>query len=155
MERIYPALEMLFSKIDQDSGTFEFDFSEYYEPEMGKNLQKQIISFSGLRSADDLPNFKLSTNIIEKQFADERHRIVNIDPGYLAAARIVLATTKDYDHRIYLGRGIFGDVHLRFRKGHFKPNDWTYPDYREQKILDFFEHLRTVYLQQLKEWKQI
>ena len=150
---IYDDLEKLFSPIDSKSEIFNFDrFTSYYQTEMGKGLQKQIVSFLTLMPAEKLPAIKTSTNEIEKKYISEGKRTVNIDPGYLTTARMVLATTKDYDHRIYLGMGIFGDIHYRFRKGHFQNNDWTYPDYQQDEIRQYFEKLRTVYLGRLKTW---
>ena len=119
---------------------------------MGKFLQKQIISFTALLPAEKLPALKISTNEVEENFLSNGKRTINIDPGYVTAGRMVLATTKDYDHRIYLGMGIFGDVHYRFRDGHFRINEWTYPDYQQENILHYFESLRTLYMEQLKNW---
>ncbi len=153
-EEIIHKLEALLSPADSRSALFAFsDFTDYYSPEMGSGLQKQFVSFTELKPAEYLPDLKIAANSIETDFAGENGRTVNIDPGYLCAAKIVLATTKDYDHRIYLNRGIFGDVHLRFRKGHFQLNDWTYPDYRRPETIDYFEALRNIYLDALKDWK--
>jgi hypothetical protein len=148
---LYGDLEKLFSTIDTKSEMFDFDrFTSYYQSEMGKSLQKRIISFETLLPAEQLPVIKTATNEIEENFLSGGKRTVNIDPGYLTAARMVLATTKDFDHRIYLGMGIFGDVHYRYRNGHFRINEWTYPDYQQEKIIHYFEELRTLYMEQLK-----
>ncbi|HNY92028.1 MAG TPA: DUF4416 family protein, partial [bacterium] len=77
-------------------------------------------------------------------------RRVNLDPGYSEAAKLVLATTKNFGHRIYLGQGIYGDVQLFWRKGRFQSNPWTYPDYLEAKSLEFFSALRQDYLKEGK-----
>ncbi len=77
-------------------------------------------------------------------------RKVNIDPGYLAAAKFVLATGKDYSHRIYLRQGIYGDLTLIFKRGSFQPLSWTYPDYGSPPLLDLINLLRRKYLWQLK-----
>lgn len=152
VREVLQALEDLFSPLDLRSDVFSFSYTDYYEPEMGAGLSKQFFSFQRLSPAESLPDFKIATNTIENRFAREGRRRVNIDPGYVCAAKVVLATTKDYDHRLYLGRGIFGDVHLRFRKGKFRINEWTYPDYRQEVVIGFFEQLRRRYLQQLQEW---
>ncbi len=151
-EEIIRRLEKLLSPIDSRSGEYAFDFTRYYEAEMGANLRKQMFSFRELIPAEQLPDIKIATNLIEEEFFEADRRRVNIDPGYICAAKLVLATTKDYDHRIYLGRGIFGDVHLCFRKGHFRTNRWTYPDYQQPEILAFFENVRKIYLEQLRDW---
>jgi len=77
-------------------------------------------------------------------------RIVNIDPGYVNAAKLVLATTKDCSHRIYIGSGIYGDVELIYKCGSFGCLDWTYLDYRTSQAIDFFNEVRSAYLAQLK-----
>lgn len=153
LEDILIKLEDVFSPIENKSSRFQFDkFTTYYQPEMGYPLQKLIISFTRLLSAEELPALKIATNEIEKIYLKNKKRMVNIDPGYVCAAKMVLATTKDYDHRIYLGRGIFGDIHYRFRKGRFQFNEWTYPDYQQEEIRLYFENLRNTYLDQLKTW---
>lgn len=152
LEEIFHRLETLFSEIDLRSEVYPFDFSEYYTDEMGTNLTKQMVAFRRLLPAESLPDFKMATNTIEADYSLNHNRRVNIDPGYICAAKLVLATTKDYDHRVYLGRGIFGDVHLRYRKKQFRVNEWTYPDYRQDHILEFFETVRETYLKQLAEW---
>ena len=152
-EEIIRRLEKLLSPADYYSEEYAFNFTSYYEKEMGKELQKQMFSFQELVPAELLPDLKIATNLMEEKFHLRNQRRVNIDPGYICAAKLVLATTKDYDHRIYLGRGIFGDVHLCFRKGHFQINRWTYPDYQQPEILSFFENVRKIYLEQLRDWE--
>lgn len=153
LEKIESELEKRLSPIDSVSNTYLFEkFTIYYCEEMGSNLHKKIVSFQELQPADSLPEIKIATNRIEKEYQKNQKRTVNIDPGYICAAKVVLATTKDYDHRIYLQQGIFGDVHLRFRQGHFQTNEWTYPDYHQREILDYFEGLRQIYLKQLQNW---
>lgn len=150
---IFDKLQNIFSEIDTHSPVFIFDdFTNYYEREMGSNLKKQLFSFLELRPAEHLPDIKVATNEIEESFRTNHGRSVNIDPGYVNDAKMILATTKDYDHRIYLNRGIFGDIHLRYRRGQFRVNDWTYPDYRQKEILTYFERLRKIYLEQIMEW---
>jgi hypothetical protein len=146
-------LREVLSEIQDSSAQYNFDeFTHYYESEMGKGLNKKMIAFSRLGPAEILPDIKIATNLVEAEYLQDGRRQVNIDPGYVTAAKMVLATTKDYDHRLYLGRGIFGDVHYRFRRGHFQMMEWTYPDYRQPAIVEFFEQLRNRYMSQLKDW---
>ncbi|GAB4334821.1 MAG: DUF4416 family protein [Calditrichia bacterium] len=152
LETALKELEKLISRVQQKSEIFEFDFTTYYEPEMGSGLLKQMLGFEGLFPVEILPDIKVATNELELKLSRQAARKINLDPGYLTAAKLVLATTKDYDHRLYLGRGIFGDVHLRFRQKHFLPNEWTYPDYRQPEILRFFEEVRAQYMQELAEF---
>ena len=92
---------------------------------------------------------KIQTNKIEEKYSENNKRRINIDPGYVTQAKLVLATTKNYSHRIHLAKGIFGDVHLTVYKGKFKPNPWTYPDYKEKFVLEFFDNVRKIYLESL------
>ncbi len=150
-EKVQVQLENLLSPIDLMMDWFPFHYTDYYTPEMGSGLQKRMVAFQQLRPAEDLPEIKLATNLIEETLSGSPQRRVNLDPGYVTAARLVLATTKDYSHRLYLGKGIFGDVHLRYRHKRFEPMEWTYPDYREPFVIQFFEEVRIKYLRQLGE----
>ncbi len=142
-------LEKLYSPIDRAMEWYEFHHTDYYLPEMGSNLKKRMVSFGKLIRAEDLPGIKLAANELEQDFSRAGKRQINIDPGYICVAKLVLATTKDFSHRIYLDSGIFADLHLKFQKGHFRPQEWTYPDYREAEVLRFFEEVREAYLAQL------
>ena len=140
-----------YGPVDFLSEPLPFNFTDYYEPEMGQGLWRRMASFEPLISPDQLPGVKLWTNGLEAQLLDERRgRKVNIDPGYLAAAKFILATGKDYSHRIYLRDGIYGDLTLIFQKGAFTPLPWTYPDYASQPLIGLLSILRNRYLWQLK-----
>ncbi len=145
------AVEEKYGPIDLVSEPLAFAFTNYYEPEMGQNLQRRVVGLAPLISPEEIVAIKLWTNEIEKQLVNERGgRKVNIDPGYIAAAKFVLATGKDYSHRIYLGQGIYGDLTLIFKKGSFQPLSWTYPDYGSPPLLNLINLLRRKYLWQLK-----
>jgi hypothetical protein len=147
-------LEPLLQEIEAISLCYDFDqFTHYYGEEMGTGLKKKVISFRHLQPAELLPEIKVATNEIENTFRSGQKRRINIDPGYISAAKMVLATTKDYDHRIYLNRGIFADLHYRFCQGHFQPTEWTYPDYRQPELITYFERIRNNYLEELKDWQ--
>ncbi|HET9942723.1 MAG TPA: DUF4416 family protein, partial [Terriglobia bacterium] len=97
---------------------------------------------------------KCHTNALEETFAADGasvKRPVNLDPGYLENSKIVLASTKNFYHRIYLGRGIFGEVTMHFRNGAFEFFQWTYPDYKSPEYQAFFMELRTLYRNQLRQ----
>lgn len=144
-------LESLYSNIDIALDWYDFHHTDYYLTEMGKNLKKRMISFRELISAEQLPDIKLATNQLEREFAKAGKRRLNIDPGYICTPKLVLATTKDFSHRIYLKEGIFGDIHLKYQKGSFRAQEWTYPDYREPDVIHFFNKVREVYLEQMAE----
>ena len=146
-------LEELYSKTDYQIDWYQFSHTKFYEEEMGENLSKRMVSFAELMTAERLPDIKMATNEIETEFSEQSKRRINVDPGYLNASKIVLATTKDYGHRVYLGRGIFGDVHLRFVNHRFQTTEWTYPDYKERFVLEFFEEVRRKYMSQLANYE--
>jgi hypothetical protein len=140
-----------YGPVDFLSESLPFDFTPYYELEMGEGLGRRIASFEPLISPGQLSGVKLWTNALEGRSPNERGgRKVNIDPGYLAASKFILATGKDYSHRIYLGEGIYGDLTLIFQKGAFTPLPWTYPDYASQPLIGLLNLLRKRYLWQLK-----
>ncbi len=143
------SLEERLGPIDSESRLLDFDYTDYYEPEMGPGLVRQFWGFTRLDGAEALVDTKLFTNALEQACCVAGKRTVNIDPGYLAPARLVLASTKDFAHRLYLGRGIYGEVTLLYQKGGFRPLPWTYPDYRSQEYQEFFRQLRREYIRQL------
>jgi len=147
-EKTKVLLEEQFSKIEIISAVYEFDFTQYYFREMGGNLKKQLIGFEKLIPPDKLADIKIATNEVEDNFQVDKKRRINIDPGYLSPGKIVLATTKNFDHRIYIGKGIYGDVQLRYRGNKFHTNSWTYPDYRDMKVIEFLARLRKLYMKE-------
>jgi len=140
-----------FGKIDFETDSLDFNFTHYYEKEMGAPLRRRFISFLKLKRPDELVYVKLFCMKIEKKFARADRRTINIDPGYLNEAKLVLTTTKDYHHRIYVGRGIFEEVTLYYAKSDFRDFDTTYPDYRTPKYKKFFLEIRDNYRNQIKD----
>ena len=140
-----------FGTIDEKSDLFTFTHTQYYLKEMGKELFKFFCSFKALIDPMEIVSIKLESNRIENFFSKDTKRSVNIDPGYIETPKLVLATTKNYGHRIYLGQGIYGDVQLYWRNGAFRTNPWTYPDYREMDTVNFFTKVRKNYLSQKGE----
>lgn len=152
---LYTDLQSILTKIEIKSDPYNFsDYTDYYESEMGIGLQKNFIVFSGFFEADYLPDVKVMTNTLEKKYSDGDDRRVNLDPGYISNAKLILATTKNYSHRIYLGKGIFGDVHMQFHNGSYTAQPWTYPDYKNELNIQFFNKVRKTYLEQLGEQSQ-
>lgn len=141
-----------FGLVDFKSPILSFQHTPYYESEMGLNLKRKFISFQGLIDPAEIGEIKLFANQLEQDFLhpDTEDRRINLDPGYLTLSKLVLASTKDYQHRIYLGRGIYAEVTLRYRKGKgFEPWGWTYPDYRTREYLEIFNRLREIYQREL------
>jgi len=138
-----------FGPIDYMSPTFDFTFTDYYLSEMGGNLQKQFYSFERLILPDSLADIKHAAIAIEAGFAGPGGRSVNIDPGYLEESKLVLASTKNFSHRIYLRDNIWAEVTMRYMRGKFVTHEWTYPDYSQDLAIDFLCHAREIYRRQL------
>lgn len=155
---LYERLESSFGPILFNSKEFAFTFSDYYEREMGKELTRIYVGFDLLIDMEEIADIKLKTNELEKDRFSPRdtcrafhdRRDVNIDPGYLTNAKVVLATTKDHQHRIYMKNGIYAEVTLRYRKNRYEPWEWTYRDYRTEEAIEFFHKLRAFYRRQIQ-----
>ncbi|MCX7927975.1 MAG: DUF4416 family protein [Candidatus Omnitrophica bacterium] len=138
-----------FGIIDFESQILPFNYTRYYEAEMGGGLKRFFVSFKKLIHPKKLAFIKRRTNLIEQKLSVGGRRSVNLDPGYLDKAKVVLASTKDYCHRIYIGKGIFAEVTLRYVHKSFQPWDWTYPDYKSKEYLSIFSDIRALYVKQL------
>lgn len=139
-----------FGEIDYMSDPLPFEHTDYYAQEMGERLTRCFCTFAPLIAREELVRIKHQTNEIEGLFAAGGKRRVNIDPGYICAEHLILATTKGYTHRPYLGEGIYADLTLIYRDGGFRPLEWTYPDYASAGIRGIMEGIRGRYLDQLK-----
>ena len=137
---------------DVVSEVWPFDFSDYYASQMGSGLLRQFLAFEQLVDPSELATIKLATNAIEGDFAaatDGPDRPVNIDPGYVAEAKLVLASCKDYAHRVYLGGGVFAEVTLRYVGGVWQGHDCTFPDYASGRYDAFLAAARVALRGQL------
>lgn len=143
-------LERQFGKIDFESQTLRFYYTRYYEKEFGRGLKRRFVAFKKLIPAQSLPKIKIVTNEIEHKLSIDKCRLINIDPGYIDLAKLVLATTKDYRHRIYLNKGIYAEITLFYQGRTFKPWEWTYPDYQSPEYIAIFNSIREIYADQIK-----
>jgi hypothetical protein len=135
-------LEGYFGQIDFLTAPGHFPYTDYYDREMGNGLRRLTAAFLDLVQPDSLPDIKLKTNALEDELSREGNRRINIDPGILNEERFVLATGKNFTHRIYLRDGIYADLTLIYQKGDFRPLPWTYPDYQEPEFLHYLRVLR-------------
>jgi hypothetical protein len=145
------ALEAEWGTIDFESELLPFDHTPYYEREFGPSLVRQIWTFEPLVDPGDLSTIKLRTNELEQRWAVDGRRQANLDPGYVSMAKLVLATTKNHGHRIYVGQGIYAEVTLQYRDGAYRPWPWTYPDYATRVYCALFEDIRRRYIGQLRK----
>jgi hypothetical protein len=141
------------SEIDSRSEVAPWTASKFYEKEMGAGLWRQFLSFVTLQSPEILADIKLKTQEIEDRYrcASSQGRRVNLDPGYLDAFKVVLASTKNAGQRIYLRSGIYGEVTLLYHNAGFHGLEYTYADYLEAETIAFFSQLRARYLTQLRQ----
>ncbi len=147
LEWIHDRVVSQWGPIACESEIFDFNQTSYYDQEMGLNLKKQFWAAEKLIDRADLAEIKQRTNGWEVEYADEYKsgdvvRPINCDPGYLTEAKLVLATTKNRDHRIYLSDGIFAEVTLYYRGHGWQDSRWTYPDYRTAPYHAFFDRCR-------------
>jgi len=152
VEKVCEKLTSRFGPIDFISEALPFNFTDYYEKEMGKALFRYLISFKKLISPDLLPSIKLYTNEIEEIFLrEDSTRRVNIDPGYISLHHLILATCKGFSHRPYLRDGVYADMTLIFQGKTFSPLAWTFPDYGSDELIGLLNNIRTMYYKQLKK----
>jgi len=144
-------LEAEYGPSDGRSEVVAFSFTDYYRQEMGPDLLRVWVSFAALQPAARLAEIKLATNRLEDRFrTGDGKRRVNLDPGFLTLYNLVLATTKNYAHRIYLRDGIFAELTLVYAQGRFQPQAWTYADYQSPAALSFLSGARERYIAKRK-----
>jgi hypothetical protein len=136
------ALVSDFGPMDFLSVSGAFTYTAYYDAEMGRAISRQTACFLNLVAPESLPDIKRRTNEIETSLLGDGKRQVNIDPGLLSQERFILATGKNFTHRVYLRDGIYADLTLIYQKGAYRPLPWTYPDYREPEFLHYLEVFR-------------
>ncbi|MDM8551845.1 DUF4416 family protein [Desulfobacterales bacterium HSG2] len=134
-----------FGPVDMVSSWLPFDYTDYYEPEMGTPLFRRVLTFKRLIKQSLLPDIKIMTNDLELKYSENSKRRVNIDPGYMLHERFVLATGKNFTHRIYIGKQIYADLTLIYTKGSFQKLPWTYPDYADKKMIAYLDLVRKRY----------
>lgn len=138
-----------YGAIDIQSPVMDFTFTDYYGEEMGAGLKRKFASLQRLFAADDIAAIKDFSIALEQRYALDGKRRINIDPGYLTLAKVVLSTTKDFAHRIYLRDGIFAEVTLLFKDKKFVDLPWTFPDYKTAQYQRYFYTLRDTYKKQV------
>ncbi len=144
-------LKALFGETDYESAVLPFTYTEYYREEMGSPIKRIFYSFKNLIKIPDLVPIKKTTNGVEIMLEREGKRKINLDPGYMELGKFVLATTKDQQHRLYMGEGIYEEITLFFRGREWKHWEWTYPDYRSTEYREILLKIRSLYRNQIKE----
>jgi len=140
-----------FGPIDLQSEVIDFSHTDYYKKEFGENLKRKFISLRHLIDPENVYLTKLVTNDIERRLSDSGKRTINIDPGYLTLGKLVLLTTKDHSHRVYLRKGIYAESTLKFHRDTYLAWETTYPDYESDSYIQIFNEIRKLYKKQLTE----
>jgi len=154
-QRAEERLSELYGPLDSRSPRFEFDLTNYYEGQMGQGLKREFFSFERLIDPVLLSEIKHRTNALEKEIVrefQENYRIVNLDPGYITPAALIMATAKDFSHRVPLQNGIYAHLEFLFGKTEIRRLDWTYPDFAKEGYQKYFLELRQAYLNQIKSY---
>ncbi|MGD0552536.1 MAG: DUF4416 family protein [Sedimentisphaerales bacterium] len=148
------AISKSFGVIDLASDVWPFTQTDYYKDELGPNALRQFVSIENLIDPGKLAQIKHDTNSLEQQLADSLKlslpRPVNLDPGFIEPSKLILASTKNFSHRIYIGNKMFAEVTLMYEKGHWRHFEYTFPDYRQSCYQDFLSKVRTRLMEQLK-----
>lgn len=139
-------LEERFGHIEFLSEAIDFNGTGYYKEEFGAGLKRKLVSFERLIPADGLAAIKIFTDGLEKTLSDGNgKRRVNIDPGILTLERFVLATRKNFTHRVYIGSNVYADLTLLYSKNNWRALEWTYPDYKTERMMNILTSIRTRY----------
>ena len=149
------AISESFGVIDLTSDVWPFTQTKYYKDELGPNALRQFVSIEKLIDPGKLAQIKHNTNSLEQQLADSLKltlpRPVNLDPGFIEPSKLILASTKNFSHRIYIGNKMFAEVTLMYEKGNWRHFEFTFPDYRQSCYQDFLTKVRTRLMEQLKK----
>jgi hypothetical protein len=151
-EEVRPKLAEI-GAIDFYSDKLRFDdFTDYYRPEMGGELLRFWAAFDAYHPVEKLVDFKLLALELENAYSTGDNRSINIDPGYMTEAKVILASFKDFSHRIYLSRSVFADMQLIYRDGRWSAYPWTFADYKSSVAQAFFCRLRGKYRENIRKF---
>ena len=154
---IWPQVEdrlvEVFGPVHLRSASYPFDLTKYYDGEMGTPIQRRFLGFAELIEPHTIAAVKVRTNQLEADLSAQHtavRRAVNLDPGYLELGKIILASSKNFYHRILVADGIYAEVTMHFESGTWQSFPWTFPDFRSHRYDDFFTSLRELYHGQLR-----
>jgi len=141
-----------YGPVDYETPPLAFDHTAYYDDELGRPLFRRLLGFARLVPLDALVAVKLATNADERGHARPANdqtggsRRVNLDPGLITLERLVLASGKNFTHRVYLGSGIWADLTLIYnKKTGWVELPWTFPDYATEDMKRRLTELRALY----------
>jgi hypothetical protein len=152
IEQLTGNLFDIFGPVDLSCPAMPWEHTSYYEKEMGAGLKRKFIFFQTLINPGEIADIKIKTIGLENRHLDNSGgRRINLDPGYLDAAKIVLASTKDFSHRIYLDKGIYGEVTLIYSGKDYQVLPYTFPDYRTRAYWEIFKTARGLFKAEMKK----
>lgn len=143
-DQVLPLLQDKFGNILFQSNIKSWGYSNHYNKELGSQIYRNFIFFDEVIDPSTLPDIKLLTNDIETVYSQDGKRRINLDPGYITLAKVVLASTKNYSHRIYLGKGIYAELALFYKNNQFISMPYTYNDYKDEAYLVMFMKVRNL-----------
>lgn len=149
-----------YGPLDHESDVMLWDTTDYYRGEMGPVIYRKFIFFKELIDPGALAAVKRITHGIEERYSlgtpDDIRRRVNLDPGYVTEAKVVLASTKDFSHRVYIGENIYAEVTLRYssKERSFIACDHTFFDFRTETYRLLFNMARDLLRKQLKQLRE-
>ncbi|MEW6714194.1 MAG: DUF4416 family protein [Nitrospirota bacterium] len=153
-EEVGVKLKEMLGDSDLISPAWKWDHTNYYLKEMGVDLKRQFIFFKRLADPGIMPDLKLKTIDIENKYLNSYGgRKINLDPGYLDSARVLLVSGKDFSHRVYIGKGIYGEVTLVYLGNDYQILPYTYPDFKFKEYQDLFKKARRLYQSELESLK--
>ena len=159
MDRARDVVEQALGELDLVSPMWNFTQTTYYQDEMGDRVQRQFVTVKDLIHPGRLAAIKHQTNQLEQNLADslglDLPRPVNLDPGIVEPSKLVLATTKNFSHRIYIGENMYAEVTLMFHKGQWVALPFTFPDYAGGGYFDFLSQVRLQVIEQLKQQRTV
>ena len=144
-----------FGQADFLSEIWPFTQTQYYKDQTGTNILRQFVAIADLIDPGRLAAVKHKTNQIEQDLAKELPiwpRPVNLDPGLLEPSKLILASTKNFSHRVYIGDKIYAEVTLLSNKGTWRFQEYTYPDYKQTCYQQFFSKVKKRLVEQQKEY---
>lgn len=145
LQKVLEILEKKFGKVIKKTPDFSLSYSSYYEKEMGQGLKKSFFLMDYLIDKEESVSLKHYCMTLEDDFREKGGRTVNIDPVYLDEYQVVALSHKYKGSRIYISKGVYGEMELLYHHGSFQPLLWTYLDYKEN--IPFFNEARKYFLE--------
>ncbi len=147
----------LWGSIEITSEILPFTYTDYYNEQMGTPLLRKFVSFVEMIDPGAVAAIKHQSNELEEELASSPvglalnvSRPINLDPGYIAGSKLILATTKDYSHRIYIGDSMYAETTLHYHQGKWRSWPFTYPDYGSGDYDVFLSAVRKKWFDNMK-----